>query len=403
MEVNLHPCPGSSRVGDDRRWYVPIGMTPTDCTYCEECYEKGFVDKSTVYLWQGPQLKQCCCDCVRPNTVTSLTRDRISVSVCDSQTNVAFPRLESSLTPVGAPENGVMHVVLPTPANYKMILQNQDSGFKTRYFSIESCRVGGKDVKINNGQKIFYPQTATIASFETGTNKSFVFISPSSRELAEGVKVEGINETNVVEITVKRWNRVIPHRSRRYGNWFYGGNNLDNFGTMMGFASAFPAGVPHMHNDLFGGFAAMGAGAGATTMNATVPIAPAGVPFTGGFVSSESIHGGATTSGNDYTSHVNATYTNDLFEQVGETIKFTVQLVNIQDDDTRYKSNMQHRVANAQKLLAPLNKSIHTQTLQIESYETMLADARRKLDKLHQERAELEATIATSSVHVSTD
>jgi len=391
MEANLRPCPGSSRVGDDRRWYVPIGMTPTDCTYCEECYEKGFVDKNTVYLWQGPRLKDCCCDCVRPNTVTSLTRDRISVSVCDTVSNVSFPRLDSSLTPIGAPENGVMHVVLPTPANYKIVLQNQDSGFKTRYFSIESCKVGGKDVKINNGQRIYYPQTATIASFETGTNKSFLFISPSNRELAEGVKIEGINETNVVEITIKRWNRVIPQRPRHF-NWFIR-DDLDRYGRM-GFArpAGFGTNVPQMHNDLFGGFAKMEAG---SAMGAAASTMPAGVPFTGGFVSSDSVHGGATTSGNNYTSHVNATYTNDLFEQVGETIKFTVQLVNTQNDETRYKSNMQYRVANAQKLLAPLNKSIHTQTLQIESYETMLADARNKLDKLHQERAELEATMST--------
>src|ERR1700744_257353 len=57
----VRPCPGRTRISDGK-WYVPIGRTHMEATYCEECMIKGYFDVKLTTLVQFP-LENCNCDC----------------------------------------------------------------------------------------------------------------------------------------------------------------------------------------------------------------------------------------------------------------------------------------------------------------------------------------------------
>ncbi len=65
---NIDCCIGSAKVGFGK-WYTPIGLTTSQCTYCEFCYNNGCIDKSNVYEATNIKpnkynsLTNCNCDC----------------------------------------------------------------------------------------------------------------------------------------------------------------------------------------------------------------------------------------------------------------------------------------------------------------------------------------------------
>jgi hypothetical protein len=265
-------CPGQNPVSDHfRRWYVPPGKTTRDCTYCEECFnahirgtpaEDGFTIHRNV--------ANCTCDYKRQQDV--------SVEITNSKgfDSKAFPLVKGHDE---ANANGVLHVALPTCAQYTIHVCNNTRG---DYLSVVKGTVGDTPIVINEGERIFYPKDIYIDGFTTGSNESFLFVSPSTEEKGT---LPGENKTNIIRLTIQRWKRKPKPAFAFCGTGEY---ELGEFG-------------------------ASSAGFGVT--------------------------GGATVRGGAHVDHVQTRLTNDSFERVGEPIEYVIQLVCVQSDEEKAKAN----------------------------------------------------------------
>jgi hypothetical protein len=54
-------CPGQKRVSNNGKWYIPIGMAESDCTFCEECFNK-YIKDTDFKVIEKENIKDCNCD-----------------------------------------------------------------------------------------------------------------------------------------------------------------------------------------------------------------------------------------------------------------------------------------------------------------------------------------------------
>lgn len=341
--TDLKPCPGRRKVTDHRTWYTPVGKTSRECTICEDCFFK-YSLKRNEYTTNN-NLYECNCDYPKDYTKTSLTKDGIRVSIVDVVTNQAYNRLEVS---DAALVNGVMHVGLPTTAQYMILIENDSSNSDT-YFTIENGSVGDKRILINGGRTIYYGNSTEIMGFETGSNQSFMFQSLSSQEKSEGSTLSGENVTNIISLKIRKWKVEVKPRSmsRGYGELRSRGGDR---GTAKGSGDDF-------YQACSDDYESMG-------VNSRI-------------AESVSWTGGATVYGGSHVHDVKTTSTSDKFIPVGEVIEFLIQLVCTQTDLEKYAANRRYKMTKdhaARKILlekqASSQKSIDSHRQMMESYQS---------------------------------
>ncbi len=77
----MNCCVGDIRINYGK-WYVPIGKTAQDCTYCEYCYKNG---------------------CVSPDKVTEQTEAAVNCN-CDCPNKASHPKLVTIICPLCVPK-----------------------------------------------------------------------------------------------------------------------------------------------------------------------------------------------------------------------------------------------------------------------------------------------------------
>lgn len=66
-DTTIKSCPGMTYVVDpSRKWYIPEGKASSECTYCEECYEKYVKGTDDEKLMRCKTISDSCC-CDHPN------------------------------------------------------------------------------------------------------------------------------------------------------------------------------------------------------------------------------------------------------------------------------------------------------------------------------------------------
>lgn len=354
----LKPCPSRFRVTDERSWYTPAGKTTGECTYCEECFDK-FVKNTpeASSFTKHNNLTSCNCDYPRDYTKYGIEKDGLRVTIASKKGSL-FQKIDNQIANL----NGVMHVDVPTCTEYMIFVDKTDSD-ENSYFTFESGKVGSKEITINNGRLIYYPSNVEIKGFKTGTNESFMFISPSNQEKSEGRKTEGENETNIITLKLKKWIRrpsrssFFGARTRGYSRGYdesYGGEDLflsasyDNF-TLQCKGGPKSASLTLCSNSRGGD-------------------------------RGSNLTGGATVSGGSFVDNVRTSYTDDNFESVGTTIEFMVQLVCSQTDEEKYQVNsiyhMKQDLAAREELLNKISRS----KVNMESFEAQIKSLEKKIE-----------------------
>lgn len=298
----MQTCPGRHRVSDSRKWYIPVGKTSRECTYCEECFEKYVKNTSQASSFTcQTNIPMCNCDCPETLRGYSLLKNNLRVMVVDAKTSQAYPLLSSlpssedggTVSSELANANGVMHVVLPTCTEYHITVDLVDEA-EDVFFSLESGKVGDRGIVINGGSKIYY-NGLDIKGYKTGTKESFCFIS---RSQSDDKTLEGENVSNIIELKFVKWVRV-PY-------------------------------VTSAESAVMRGWECKGLSKGIEEGNCTLQV--------GGNLS-----GGATVSGNTYVAHVQPRSTYDTFrEQESGEVNITIQLVCTQSDEEKYLANTKY-------------------------------------------------------------
>ncbi|QKF93590.1 hypothetical protein QKU48_gp0132 [Fadolivirus algeromassiliense] len=340
--MSIYPCPGRNRVSDNRKWYIPLGKTSSECTYCQECYEtfvkgtpkdEGFVCQSGLY--------QCNCDYPKDYTNKCLEKDNFRVILTDTKTGKVFELIPNTLANL----NGVAQFVLPTCSNYSITIDNLD-GATYSWFSFVSGRVGDKDIVINNGQTIYHKNSLEIRGFKTGTNDSFLFYSPSNKEKWEGKTLEGENVTNVINLKLRRYTRISNpevYLSKGFSTRGGDGHYL-NYGMIPG------------------------------TYECSLQCSSSS--------RNESYSGGATLSGGSNVDHIRTTTTKDTFNPQGSVVEFVIQLICNQSDDEKYNANQAYNMkVDYEKRQVLLNKK-----------ERLLSDLKHYEDKITNLKADIDST-----------
>ena len=295
-------CPGKHRVSDNRSWYIPLGKTSRECTYCEECYttfikgtpvDVGYTKSNTVY--------SCCCDYPKDMSKFGLHKNDIQVTIIDSMTYKVYPKLENDMANL----NGVMHIILPTCTEYIICIENLNTN-KDIYFTFEYGKLGNKEININHGQRIYYKTELEIKGFKTGTNDSFMFMSHSTQDKSEGKTLEGENVTNIISLKIKKWRRTEVYYRSRGATKGYSGDRGDR-GAAKG-----------MYFD-----------SDSEPLNASLECY-------------NSLSGGATVSGGSYVDSIRTTSTDDIFNPLDEPIEFLIQLVCNQSETEKYEANKKY-------------------------------------------------------------
>lgn len=328
---NMYPCPGSNRVTDARNWFVPPGKNTSECTICEECFDKYLKDKPEAKdFGEYSHLESCNCDYDIFFDKSGLEIDGVKITITNAKTGEKFAKLDDSMANL----NAVVHFVLPTCTEYVINVNNLNGN----YLTFESGLVGEKKIVINGGKKIYYPSDIKIRGFETGSNESFMFISPSNREKCEGYNIEGENITNIIKLKLKRW--------KRESNECYSQTRFNDC---------------RFDDECYG---------------------YRGSTFSLASCSNKSLSGGATISGGSYVDNVKTTTTTDKFTQIGDEIELVIQLVCDQDESEKYETNKKYHLKKdfdqRRKLLTEKEKI----ELEISSLKKKLDAEEKKLDEV---------------------
>lgn len=345
--VLIPACPGSSRVKDNRTWFVLNGLKHEQCTICPECYHKYAASllkgvHCTTYQDEG-----CFCTC---NFANELWNHVISVSIRDPR--VKDERQLYPIAPVTTAENrnaGYAHVAVPSTAPYAIEIKKWTAD-PNIHFTIEDCKVGSEQVTINHGKRIFYAGSCCIQGQATGTNGGFVFLSLTGEERKEAKTLPGYNESNIIRISVKLWRKQEKPRPSPASSpppiprFFF---DLRTRGPIFGFEPQHQLDEPMFafgHGD--GGFGSSGT---AFSFGAEGPDAK--------------YSGGTTLSDSRKVDHIKTIETDATFipELDGRTLIFTIQLICADSDADKKVKNATYFSTQIRDKLQQVNKELSFQ------------------------------------------
>jgi hypothetical protein len=314
----INSCYGRRRGGGYGDWYHPKNVLPEKITYCKFCVDNSLVNNIEI---EKKYLYRCNCDAF--NEKYYLESNKFYLSIIDSKNGTPYPLLLNKEANI----NGVMHVDLPTCTKYNISISNTDDEL---YYTIESAYIGNKKIIINNEKEIYYSPNSDfeIEGFKTGADGKFLFISPSKKDLDDGRQFDGLNESNVITLTLQKRRRISKPQS------YFIHNEYSEY-------------KPSIKRTGINFDRAMG-------------------------LQCSGFSGGATYSDIGYVNDVKTSITKDKFECVGDKINIMIQLISSQDDDTKYSINYNHFVT---KKITKLDEEIRKKQVRL----TDINDAINKL------------------------
>jgi hypothetical protein len=335
--LTLNRCVGKKNyhLSKNTNWYGLQGVPVYDDTRCEYCVRH----MSRLNLRYGRQPfpydsehNSIDCDSLSDYAVSGMRyKDFVfQIIAADGSTPMLVHPEDQTLR-----DHGVLVVEMPEKQDYMVKIQPVEQNSYTYYTF--TMKVGDRDVVINNGKKIYYRQAAAVLGFQTGATESFKFVAdtPSNGES----KAAGAN-SNVITIRIDRYKNVTEfnrisfistpgNRSHLYppgSNWRSLG--LEGSGkprgiSKSGFIGYSSRGEEYSHRSL-------------QEKSGREPTQEEKWPLRRGEahdeenmeLSSSSVTGGRTESGNQYTPNVNTTTTSDEFK-LEEVITATIKLIHV--------------------------------------------------------------------------
>ena len=228
---------------------------------------------------------------------------------------------------------GVGIFMLPTQTPYHIDIRFEKATINHLY-EITSIKVGPRKVSINNDNRIFYPSDTVVKGFQTGSNESFKFYSPSEYEKTNmGDKIpKDHNVSNVIEIRLQEYQKVNAPPMRSYST-FGGFGGYDNCADS--FNESFPTGA---------GISDLGMGGFGTSAFGSFGLDPPGCASVNTY---SSFSGGSTISGGAHVPHLKTVSFHGKTEQVGQEHVITLQLACDQPEDVKCYSNLQALLCSA--------------------------------------------------------
>jgi hypothetical protein len=284
-----------------------------------------------------------------------------------------------------------MHVLVPTCYDYEILIRFDQSS-KASCFRIAKAKIGDREIVINKGARIFYPDEATIRAFLTDSNESFRFIAQTAAEKSDAkLKREGANVTNIIDLELQPCLEIKPKeperqsRSKAFEEMFgagpsFGGSRSYSAGPAFGFggdgrhAKSFSFGDEPLTRGAGEEFCF--GGQGPAPVPASAPAAGDARPDHNGQkdidvdrerrVSPERgserererdsdgkvesvakrLKGGATVSGGHQVDDVRTVKTASTFDEVGKPVRFLIQLMTDETDETLLKVNAAYYIAD---------------------------------------------------------
>lgn len=269
-------------------------------TACQLCYNNGCAPRGASEIPVPPGV-QVCCDVLNDRSAFTTINGPFELTVIDQDGN-HYAKLTAAAAEASGHtlprDAGVGVYALPTCSHYGFRVTDTLK-IPGRRFVLSSVTVGNKPVVINGGDTLFYNgATEKIQAFQTGSDESFLFYSPSLHEKMERAIPDG---TNVIRVTVQAY---VEKRSRAEDDRT---RSLDDCPPPTLLRSA------------------------------------------ASYRSLCSISGGNTISGGNFVGHVATKPLTKEYEKSGEPLYFMIQLVNTQSDAEKYEDNVSYENYELQK------------------------------------------------------
>jgi hypothetical protein len=272
-------------------------------------------------------LGKCNCDYPKRNEKYSLETNGLRVTIMSKDGTTMYPKMKNDLANL----NGVVHISVPTTREYIIVVDNLNDS-ENSYLSFKSGSVGDKKITINDGRLIYYTSNIEIKGFKTGTNDSFMFISQCQQEKEEGKVLEGENITNVIKLTVKKWDRK---------------KKAERVGSLGGYAHGYNDwGESGMYSSQCRGVAAKGGSKSKKPKGGMGGIFK-NDPTNACLDMEENFSGGATVSGGSRVDDVRTKSTSDTFTDLNDDTEIVIQLVCTQTEEEKLEANKKYYLKKA--------------------------------------------------------
>lgn len=201
---NIPPCP-KRKSAHDGRWWTSTGAEEGSITYCEFCMVNGHFDVSETQSFQPPYGMDCNCDCPCVLKQDILSHDGMNVSIQSYEESGTLPLLKD--TSSSSEYSNFAKAIVPTASRYQIeIFPIQKSTMF--WYAITSAKIGNENVTINGDLPIYNYANVCLYEYSTMQRKNFFFISPSKKEIEEGVKHEDTHTRDHIEIKIQKYHRI---------------------------------------------------------------------------------------------------------------------------------------------------------------------------------------------------
>lgn len=431
-------CPGLVKVNEPGRvWFVPKGCTMMGATYCQECFVKLVkthqIDRADfTEIAQTAAVGECNCD-YEPN---SLIQNGVRISVCDADIKTTLVRFPLLLN-VEAQKAGVIHPILPTGANFKIVFENlhvKEADKFGRYtepnhdlvhLTLESGKCGEEKIMVKDqdgNSNLVYVDKIIVDSFESGTTKSFQFIAEEKQGLGQG-KEKKETKKNVFTFEIGRYTKVCKlkpmvstWRTRGLGQ---GGQSDRDVGSRWGDGMSVPweqprfgdggrygrdsgadqerrplnlrrgprASDPFAQNDQDFWSRSLSGSAAASSSTARAAAAQSFIQKQEQkVVSFEQLLGGSTEFGGIKTEKVTSTTSTAEWPKLSEPVKFTVQIVCDQSPEEIRRANAAITFAKDatkrkefEQVKSKLQQELESRQMQFEAIKMEIGKIKEKL------------------------
>ena len=232
-EQRRYCCGTLMRPAGDRDFYGTAQWCA--CSHCHSLQYKQSSSACDAKMILSKQ-QHVCCDVLNDESNYTITRDGFQVYI-GVQNDFFNDKKLVKLSAEAAQARGVelksevgfAAFVAPTCCPYKIIVVDK----KGQKFVIESIKVGNQQVIVNDGGRIFYSRSANISAFETGTDRSFLFVSDTRPDASPR------DGSDVVRIKLQRQRQCVEQQLFRSMSSITGGNTVGG-GSFVGHLHTVP-------------------------------------------------------------------------------------------------------------------------------------------------------------------
>ena len=355
MDTRRRYCHGSRQSTGPfppKYWLVPTGKFSNHDTRCGHC-------QNVLHMHDGSILNtyfNINCNSASDPTLTTMKYGGFAVS-STLLNNIDVPLYLD-------PENrhkttsGVGIFIVPTQTEFQIVIDVAEHGAQFNTFTINDAMAGDEKIVINSGRKLYYDGgRAVIRGFNTGSERSFLFVAPSEWEKKnepEARVAATLSESNIFTIELQPYTRKAKEELGRlsgFGGYYGGAAGASKLGGSRDASQSYTFGgqspmrqTAHAYGHSKTGFGSSNASFGSmhVTNDGDFFSKPGSTPT--GFGFTNPAVGGATVSGGTHIDHVQTQAAVDNYIKCGPPLRIKIQLVCRQSDEHRKIDNLRARL-----------------------------------------------------------